>query len=308
MKDLIIITGPTAVGKTDLSIALAKKVNGEIISADSMQVYKGMDIGTAKIKKEEMGGIPHYMIDEFAPDFPFNVTVFKEKVDAYIRKISEKGKVPILVGGTGFYIQAVLYNIDFKEINGEEEIRAALVESYKEKGGRFLHQELRKVDPLYASEVSENNVKKVIRALSFFKATGIPLSEHNKMERSRISPYDFSYFVLTMNRERLYERINRRVDIMLESGLIQEVEGLMKLGYTEDMVSMKGIGYKEVFPYLRGEIDKDELAYRMKMNTRHFAKRQLTWFRREKCVTYVEKDKFSSEKECLAFLLEEIKK
>lgn len=308
MKDLIILTGPTAVGKTSLSIALAKKIGGEIISADSMQVYKGMDIGTAKIREEEMDGIPHYMIDEFSPDFPFNVTIFKEKVDSYIRKIHEKGKVPILVGGTGFYIQAVLYDIQFEETEGEEELRKELEDLAKEKGEIFLHEELAKVDPEYAKEVSLNNIKKVIRALSFYKITGIKLSDHNKRERERTSPFDFSYFVLTMDRERLYQRVNERVDIMIKEGLVSEVRALFEKGYHEDLISMKGIGYKEVFPYLRGEISLDEMANNIKINTRHFAKRQLTWFKREKVVAYVDKDKYSTDEECLDFMLKEIEK
>lgn len=308
MKDLVILTGPTAVGKTALSIALAKKIGGEIISADSMQIYKGMDIGTAKIKTEEMDGIPHYMVDEFEPDYPFNVTVFKEKVDFYIQHIKSKGKIPILVGGTGFYIQAVLYDIHFAKTSAEDEIRAELDAVLKEKGAIFLHEELKKVDFAYAMEVSPNNTKKVIRALSFFKATGTKLSEHNQIERGRTSPYDFSYFVLTMDRQKIYERINQRVDKMLEEGLVEEVKALADKGYHEGLISMKGIGYKEVFPYLRGEISLSEMSHQIKINTRHFAKRQLTWFKREKVVTYVDKDEYSSDEACLDFILSELNK
>lgn len=308
MKDLIIITGPTAVGKTALSVALAKKIGGEIISADSMQIYKGMDIGTAKIRKEEMEGVPHYMIDEFEPNFPFNVTIFKEKVEAYINEIRDRGKIPIIVGGTGFYIQAVLYDIRFEETTGEAELREGYERLLKEKGGLFLHEELMKVDPSYAKEVSPNNVKKVIRALSFYYSTGVKLSEHNKKERERLSPYNFSYFVLAMEREKLYERINMRVDKMLHDGLIEEVRKLSEKGCHEGMVAMKGIGYKEVFPFLRGEINEEELAYQIKINTRHFAKRQLTWFKREKEVTYIDKDIYSTDEECLNFILNEIEK
>lgn len=307
MKDLIILTGPTAVGKTSLSISLAKRIGGEIISADSMQIYKGMDIGTAKIQKDEMDGIRHYMIDEFYPDFPFNVTIFKEKVDGYIRKIREKGKIPILVGGTGFYIQAVLYDIHFEVTEGEDELRKELEALSLEKGKDFLHEELKKVDPQYAKEVSSNNVKKVIRALSFYKMTGIKLSEHNHRERERSSPFNFSYFVLTMNREKLYERVNERVNLMIKDGLVSEVKALYEKGYHEDLISMKGIGYKEVFPYLRGEISLEEMENQIKINTRHFAKRQLTWFKREKTVTYVDKDKYSTDEECLEFMLKEMR-
>lgn len=308
MKKLVIITGPTAVGKTSISIELAKRIGGEIISADSMQIYKGMDIGTAKIKEEEKEEIPHFLIDEFEPDFPFNVTVFKEKVTAYMEEIWERGKIPILVGGTGFYIQAVLYDIDFCETNGEEEIRKELEGLLLEKGKKWLHKELEKIDPEYAASVSENNTKKVIRAISFYRVTGEKLSLHNKKERDKISLYQFSYFVLTMDREKLYERINQRVDLMFEDGLLEEVKSLSQRGYGNDLVSMQGIGYKELLLYLKGENTLEEAKETIKQNTRHFAKRQLTWFRREKTVTYVDKDKFSTDIECLEFMLSELEK
>lgn len=307
MKDLIILTGPTAVGKTSLSVELAKRIGGEIISADCMQIYKGMDIGTAKVKEEEKGGVPHYLIDEFLPDYPFNVTIFKEKAEAYIKKIRERGKLPIIVGGTGFYIQSVLYDIEFQDTEGEEKIRGELELFYKEKGALLLHEELKKVDPEYAAELSPNNVKKVIRAISFYQSTGLKLSEHNKKEREKVSPYRFSYFVLTMPRDQLYLRINERVDLMLKEGLVEEVRKLASEGYTEEMISMKGIGYKEVFPYLRGEISMEELSYQIKLNTRHFAKRQLTWFKREKTVTYLDRSIYSTDEECLKFIMNEIK-
>lgn len=308
MKKLVIITGPTAVGKTSISIDLAKRIGGEIISADSMQVYKGMDIGTAKIKEDEKEGVPHFLIDEFEPNFPFNVTIFKERVTFYMNKIWERGHIPILVGGTGFYIQAVLYDIDFSETNGEDEIRKELEDLLIEKGKDWLHEELTKVDPDYAATVSKNNTKKVIRAISFYRSTGKRLSIHNKKEREKASPYQFSYFVLTMDREKLYEKIEQRVDLMFEEGLIKEVRALYQKGYQENLVSMQGIGYKEIFPYLKGEITFEEARKLIKLNTRHFAKRQLTWFRREKNVTYVEKDKLSTDVECLDFILSELKK
>lgn len=299
MKDLIVLTGPTAVGKTSLSIALAKAVNGEIISADSMQVYKYMDIGTAKITEEEKEGIPHYLIDELEPDEEFNVTIFKDKVMKYIKEIKSRGKVPIIVGGTGFYIQSVVYDINFNEYTDDSEVRQKYEEMAESIGKTELHNKLALVDKEYADSVSPNNVKKVIRALSFYEMTGEKLSEHNKRERERSSPFDFSYFVLTMDRTKLYERIEHRVDLMFKMGLIDEVKNLMERGYDRSMVSMQGIGYKEVIDYLNGETSLDECIQIIKRDTRHFAKRQLTWFKREKIVTYINKDDFGNEADCL---------
>lgn len=299
MKDLIVLTGPTAVGKTSLSIALAKAVNGEIISADSMQVYKYMDIGTAKITEEEKEGIPHYLIDELEPDEEFNVTIFKDKVMNYIKEIKSRGKVPIIVGGTGFYIQSVVYDINFNEYTDDSEVRQKYEEMAESIGKTELHNKLALVDKEYADSVSPNNVKKVIRALSFFEMTDEKLSEHNKRERERSSPFDFSYFVLTMDRNKLYERIEHRVDLMFKMGLIDEVKNLMERGYDRSMVSMQGIGYKEVIDYLNGETSLDECIQIIKRDTRHFAKRQLTWFKREKIVTYINKDDFGNEADCL---------
>ena len=299
MKDLIVLTGPTAVGKTSLSIALAKAVNGEIISADSMQVYKYMDIGTAKITEEEKEGIPHYLIDELEPDEEFNVTIFKDKVMKYIKEIKSRGKVPIIVGGTGFYIQSVVYDINFNEYTDDSEVRQKYEEMAESIGKTELHNKLALVDKEYADSVSPNNVKKVIRALSFYEMTGEKLSEHNKREKERSSPFDFSYFVLTMDRTKLYERIEHRVDLMFKMGLIDEVKNLMERGYDRSMVSMQGIGYKEVIDYLNGETSLDECIQIIKRDTRHFAKRQLTWFKREKIVTYINKDDFGNEADCL---------
>ena len=246
MKDLIVLTGPTAVGKTSLSIALAKEVGGEIISADSMQVYKYMDIGTAKITEEEKCGIPHFLIDEFEPDEEFNVTIFKNKVKNYIKEIRGRGNVPIIAGGTGFYIQAVIYDINFNEYGDDSEVRKKYEKIAETLGKTELHRMLAEVDKEYAYSVSENNVKKVVRALSFFEMTGEIVSEHNKRERERPSPFDFAYFVLTMDRKKLYERIDKRVDLMFDMGLIDEVKSLMAKGYDKNLVSMQGIGYNEV--------------------------------------------------------------
>ena len=303
MKDLIVLTGPTAVGKTSLSIALAKAVGGEIISADSMQVYKYMNIGTAKITEEEKCGIPHFLIDEFEPDEEFNVTIFKNKVMGYIKDIKSRGKVPIIVGGTGFYIQSVIYDINFNEYGDDSEVRKKYELMAETIGKSELHKKLALVDREYADSVSENNVKKVVRALTFFEMTGEKLSEHNKRERERSSPFDFAYFVLTMDRKKLYERIDKRVDLMFDMGLVDEVKALMAKGYDKSLVSMQGIGYKEVIDYLSGETSLEECIDIIKRDTRHFAKRQLTWFKREKVVTYIDKDEFAAEDKCLKEML-----
>ena len=303
MKDLIVLTGPTAVGKTSLSIALAKAVGGEIISADSMQVYKYMNIGTAKITEEEKCGIPHFLIDELEPDEEFNVTIFKNKVMGYIKDIKSRGKVPIIVGGTGFYIQSVIYDINFNEYGDDSNVRKKYEAMAETIGKSELHKKLALVDREYADSVSENNVKKVVRALTFFEMTGEKLSEHNKRERERSSPFDFAYFVLTMDRKKLYERIDKRVDLMFDMGLVDEVKALMAKGYDKSLVSMQGIGYKEVIDYLNGKTSLEECIDSIKRDTRHFAKRQLTWFKREKVVTYIDKDEFVSEDKCLKEML-----
>ena len=303
MKDLIVLTGPTAVGKTSLSIALAKAVDGEIISADSMQVYKYMNIGTAKITEEEKCGIPHFLIDELEPDEEFNVTIFKNKVMGYIEDIKSRGKVPIIVGGTGFYIQSVIYDINFNEYGDDSNVRKKYEAMAETIGKSELHKKLALVDREYADSVSYNNVKKVVRALTFFEMTGEKLSEHNKRERERSSPFDFAYFVLTMDRKKLYERIDKRVDLMFDMGLVEEVKALMAKGYDKSLVSMQGIGYKEVIDYLSGKTSLEECIDIIKRDTRHFAKRQLTWFKREKVVTYIDKDEFDAEDNCLKEML-----
>lgn len=307
-RPLIILTGPTAVGKTKLSIALAKAVNGEIISADSMQVYKYMNIGSAKVTKEEMGGVRHYLIDEFSPDEEFNVVKFKEYASRYMEKIYAKGKIPILVGGTGFYIQAVLNDIDFSSTTEDPEFRKELELLAEEKGTEVLHAMLRNADPESASAIHANNLKRVIRALEYYKKTGQRISEHNEQQRKKASPYNFLYFVLNDDRKVLYERIDQRVDQMMEQGLLEEVRALADKGYTKDMVSMQGLGYKEILRYLEGEMTLEEAVYTIKRDTRHFAKRQLTWFRRERDVTWIEiQDYHSDSKEILKAMLEKCK-
>lgn len=306
MKDLIVLTGPTAVGKTSLSIKLAKRINGEIISADSMQVYKYMDIGTAKIKEEEQEGIPHFLINEFEPDEEFNVTIFKEKVMNYIKDIRSRNHIPIIVGGTGFYIQSVIYDINFKKYGDDGAVREKYEKMADNIGKTELHKLLMEVDRDYAESVSENNIKKVIRALIFYEMTGERLSTHNKLERERVSPFDFSYFVLTMNRENLYKRIDYRVDLMIKGGLVDEVRELIKMGYNKYLNSMQGIGYKEVIEFLESKISFEDMVDLIKKNSRHFAKRQLTWFKREKKVMYLDRDIYGNDEVCLKEICKEL--
>ena len=308
-KPLIILTGPTAVGKTKLSIELAKAVNGEIISADSMQVYKHMDIGSAKIKKEEMCGVSHHLIDVLEPDEEFHVVRFQEMAKQAMEEIYAKGKVPILAGGTGFYIQAVVKDIDFSKETEKSPVREELEKLAEEKGCAYLHERLQQVDPKSAEKIHANNVKRVIRALEYFELTGKPISLHNEEEAAKESPYNVAYFVLNDVRERLYERIDARVDAMLQEGLVEEVSGLAKKGYTKDMVSMQGLGYKEILSYLDGSYTLDEAVYILRRDTRHFAKRQLTWFKREKDVIWVNKQDFHyEENEILNYILENCEK
>lgn len=292
-KPLVIITGPTAVGKTQISIKLAKAINGEIVSADSMQVYRHMDIGTAKINKEQMDGIKHYLIDILDPQEEFNVVSFKSYAKAAIEEIFSKGKIPIIVGGTGFYIQALLYDIDFKEVKEDLSYRKKLESIAKEKGNNYLHSRLEEVDSESAIKIHPNNIKKVIRALEYYKETGEKISEHNKRQSKKESPYNFSYVVLTDEREHLYERINSRVDEMIEKRLVDEVKELLSRGCKKDMISMQGLGYKEIISYIEGENSLEDSIYMLKRDTRHFAKRQLTWFRREKEVTLINKHKLN---------------
>lgn len=292
-QPLIILTGPTAVGKTELSIQLAKQLNGVIISADSMQVYRYMDIGSAKIRPDEMQGIKHYLIDICMPDEEFNIVQFQKAAKKSMQEAYADGKIPIITGGTGFYIQSVLYDIDFSDENSSGKYREQLGRLADEHGVQYLHDLLLKIDPESAAAIHPNNRKRVIRALEFYQLTGQRISEHNKREREKQSPYNFAYFVLNDKRERLYERIECRVDEMLKEGLVEEVKKLKDMGYTADMVSMQGLGYKELFPYLDGKCTLEEAVSVIKRDTRHFAKRQLTWFRREKDVIWVDKDRFS---------------
>ena len=291
-KPLLILSGPTAVGKTELSLQLAKKLNGEIINADSMQVYRGMDIGTAKILPEDREGIPHHLIDICDPESDFDVVQFQDLAKPCIEEIYSRGHLPILVGGTGFYLQAVLYDIDFTEGGADPAIREKYERIAEEKGVEELHRMLQEVDPEAADSIHANNVKRVIRALEFFEQTGIPISEHNRKQKEKSSPYRYLYAILTLPRKKLYERIDLRVDEMLEAGLEDEVRGLIKRGVSPECTAMQGLGYKEIAAYLNETIDRDEAIRILKRDTHHFAKRQMTWFRREKSVCYFDWEKY----------------
>jgi tRNA dimethylallyltransferase len=303
-KPLIILTGPTAVGKTALSIQLAKEVHGQMISADSMQVYRQMNIGTAKISKEEMQGIPHYLIDVLDPEEDFNVVRFQQMAKAALTHIYAEDGIPIVVGGTGFYIQALLYDIDFEENEDETQYRQELQQLAEEKGAEYLHEQLRQVDPDSADAIHAHNVKRVIRALEFYKQTGMKISAHNEQQRQKESPYNFLYFVLNDDRQKLYERIDKRIDTMLEQGLVEEVQKLMEAGCKKDMVSMQGLGYKEILDYLDGCCTLEEAVYRLKRDTRHFAKRQLTWFKRERDVIWLNRPDYPDEAAMLASMMD----
>ncbi len=296
-KPLVVLTGPTAVGKTKASIGLAKAIGGEIISADSMQVYRYMDIGSAKIRPGEMEGIPHFLVDELHPREEFHVVRFQQMAKKALQQIYARRHIPIVVGGTGFYIQALLYDIDFTENDGDASYRRSLEEEARVRGSRPLHERLREIDPAAAEQIHANNVKRVIRALEFYHQTGRRISEHNEQERQKEPPYRFVYFVLNDRRERLYERIDRRVDQMMEDGLVEEVAALQKMGCTRDMVSMQGLGYKEILAYLEGELSLEEAVCRLKRDTRHFAKRQITWFKREQKVIWMNKDEYGYDEE-----------
>lgn len=305
--NLIVITGPTAVGKTELSVALAKKTGGEIISADSVQVYKHMNIGSAKITKAEMQGIPHHLIDICEPWEAFNIARFKELAEQAVNEIHSRGKIPIIAGGTGFYIQSLIYDVDFKE-TAVNDTRTKYEELLRNKGEAYLHSLLEERDPEAAAVIHPNNAKRVIRALEYFEQTGTKISTHNEVERRKESPYNFAYFVLTLPREQLYNRINERVDRMLEEGLLDEVKSIVSsYGVTRDMVSMQALGYKEILDYLNGHATLEDAIYTIKRDTRHFAKRQLTWFKREREVIWLDKEEYHTLDMQLDFIIKNLK-
>lgn len=306
-KPLIVLAGPTAVGKTELSLKLAGRMGGEIISADSMQVYRYLDIGSAKIRREEMRKIPHHLIDVLDPEEEFNVTVFQRMAKECMEGIYQRGHIPIVTGGTGFYIQALLYDIDFAPEEEDTGIRQSLEALAREKGAHYLHTLLERADPESAREIHENNIKRVIRALEFYRHRGFPISLHNRQQREKESPYLSCYFVLNDDRDRLYERINERVDRMLEAGLLDEVKGLRERGCCRDMVSMQGLGYKELLSFFEGELSLEEAVELIKRDSRHFAKRQLTWFRRERDVIWIDRQVFGGDDgRILSFMTEKM--
>lgn len=279
MKEkLLVIVGPTSVGKTDLSIDIATQFNGEIISGDSMQVYRGMDIGTAKISPVEMKNIPHYLIDIYEPDKYFSVAEFQELATKKISDINSMGKLPIIAGGTGLYIKSVTHKYDLPDAGVDEEYRLKLNSLAEKEGNEYLHNKLQDVDPKTAERLHKNDVKRIVRALEVYHLTGKTLSELLESQKLE-SPYELLIIGLTMDRQKLYNRINHRVDKMLQEGLIDEVRRLMEKGYDESYYSMQGIGYKEIIQYLKGEISLEGAIDSIKQGTRRFAKRQLSWFR-----------------------------
>ena len=300
---LLILTGPTGVGKTALSLDLAEALNAEILSADSIQVYRGMDIGSAKIRPEETRGIPHHLIDILDPSEDFNVVLFQKYAKEAILRIRERGRLPLVVGGTGFYIRALLYDVDFTETGEDTDYRESLLEMARLEGNAAVHSLLREVDPASAEAIHENNIRRVIRALEFYRETGRRISEHNEQEQQKKSPYRFLCYCLTDRRDRLYERIDRRVDCMVEEGLFQEVKGLMEKGIRRDMTSMQGLGYKEAYAALAGEITEEEAIYRIKRDTRHFAKRQLTWFKQKMEVSWLSREEYPTDRKLLERIL-----
>lgn len=306
-KPLVILSGATAVGKTALSVGLSRRISGEIISADSMQVYKGLDIGTAKIRPEEMQGIPHYLINEIEPKEEFNVYEFQKRAKKYIRKIHSRGNIPVIVGGTGFYIQSVLYDIEFTQSETDSGYRKKLEEIAAQSGPEELHRMLRCVDPDAAAQIHCRNIKRVIRALEFYEETHTPISLHNAQQRAREASYRFAYFVLNRDRSVIYDRINQRVEKMFSEGLVKEVEGLLRQGVPADALSMQGLGYKEIIAYLQGKLSLKDAEDLIKKSTRHFAKRQLTWFRREKDVIWLNYEDYSSQDQMIEEMIRILK-
>lgn len=292
LPKICIIAGPTAVGKTDISLALARNLCGEIISADSAQVYKYMDVGTAKLKENEMQGIKHHMIDEVAPDEDFSVAQFRDRAELYIKDINERGKLPIITGGTGLYIDSLLNNLDFTKSISDESFREEMQETASQKGSAYVHAMLENIDPVSFHKLHPNDLRRAIRALEVYKSTGKPISFFQEESRKQPPRYEFAYIALTMNREKLYERIEKRVDKMLSEGLVEEVEGLLNMGYERGMNSMQALGYKEIAAYLQGEITKEEAIRVLKRDTRHYAKRQLTWFRRDGRIYWIDSDSY----------------
>ncbi|HOJ10818.1 MAG TPA: tRNA (adenosine(37)-N6)-dimethylallyltransferase MiaA [Clostridiales bacterium] len=303
MNNIIVIAGPTASGKTKVSIELAKAINGELISADSMQVYKYMDIGTAKPTIIERQGIQHYLIDEVYPNEEFSVAKYQSLAINYIKEIFYKGKIPIIAGGTGLYINSLIYNIRFSEIETDWDLRKDLLNIANEKGNEYLHNQLREFDPEAAERIHVNDVKRIIRAIEVFRATNKTMTYHQRISRSEPSPYNYLLFGLTMDRQVLYDKINKRVDLMIEKGLINEVKNLMNMGYDQSHVSMQGLGYKEILWYLKGEASLDEAVYLLKRDTRHYAKRQMTWLRKIKEIVWININEETRDKDIIQHII-----
>ena len=306
-RPLVIIGGATGVGKSELSVKLAKRISGEVISGDSMQVYRGFDIGTAKITPGEMDGVPHHLIDILEPDQEFSVYEFKRLACEAMDEIYGNGHIPMIVGGTGFYIQSVLYDIEFTAEDPDSGYRKELEALAAEHGSMYVHDMLKEADPASAAAIHPNNLKRTIRALEYLNSNGEPISDHNAVQSMRTSPYNCAYFVLDRDRKTIYDRINRRVDMMIEEGLADEVRHLLESGISPDSAAMQGIGYKEITPYLKGEKTLDEAVYDLKINTRHFAKRQNTWFKREKDAIWLRYEDFSGQDEMLDAMTEILK-
>jgi tRNA dimethylallyltransferase len=306
MKELFILAGPTAVGKTEISIKLAQKLNGEIISADSMQIYKSMDVGSAKISKEEMRGVPHHVIDIIEPSEEFSVAEFKERAESAIENITNRNKLPMLVGGTGFYINSLIYNYNFAATNKDEEYREQLTKLADTKGNEYVHSLLKDIDLESYNKLYPNDLKRVIRALEVHKVSGKPMSEFAAQQNVLDIPYNVHYFVLNMDRQKLYNQINTRVDIMMKNNLVAEVIKLKEMGYTSDMQSMKGIGYKEILYYLNNEISLNEAVEMIKQGSRNYAKRQLTWFRKDPRINWINKDDFNSDDEIVEHIISKL--
>lgn len=309
MQDLLIIAGPTAIGKTKISIELAKALNGEIVSADSMQIYRYMDIGSAKVTKSEMDNIPHHLIDIINPDENFSAAQFKLEAERAITNISSKNKLPILAGGTGLYINSLIFNYDFTDADKDEKYREYLQSLAEDKGKEYVHELLREIDPVSYNKLFSNDLKRVIRALEVHKITGKTISEYNEENSNYLYdiPYNIFYYVLTMDRAELYSRINSRVDTMLNNGLLKEVIDLKNRGYNAEMQSMKGIGYKELLYYLDGNISLSKAIEMIKQGSRNYAKRQLTWFRKDPRVTWIDKDNFNDDIEIVNYIINDIK-
>ncbi len=307
LKKVIVIAGPTASGKSAVAIETAKKLNTEIISADSMQVYKGLDIGTAKVTKEEMSGIVHHMIDIIDANEAFNVNDYSKRATEIIEKIHNEGKIPVIAGGTGLYINSVIYNFNLQHAEADEKLREELTKMYDEKGGEYMLDMLREFDKETADRLHPNNHRRIIRAIEMYKTSGLTMSEQIEITKKTKNKYDVSFFVLNTDRETLYKRINRRVDKMIENGLLGEVEGLLENNIPKNTTSMQAIGYKEILLFKEGILTFDEAIEKIKMESRRYAKRQLTWFRRNEEAIWIDTSHYNDNAELISdFIVKEI--